>query len=130
MIAIEDLETWVDRLGDGTEVEHPAESVWVVHSGEGVSTVISLTPPVVVLRIRVMEVPAEAGRQAALFRRLLELNANDLVQGAYGLEDGHVVLTDTLSLDGLEFRTLEASFDAMNVALATHSGAFAPYREK
>ena len=130
MIALEDLETWVDRLGNGEpEVTHPAEAVWVVHSGRA-DTVISLLPPVVVLRIRVMEVPPDAARQAGLFRLLLELNAGDLVQGAYGLEDGHVVLTDTLSLDGLEYRALEASYDAMHVALATHSGALAPFREK
>jgi hypothetical protein len=131
VIATEDLQGWIDRLGGGTlEVEHPAESLWVVHSGEGVSMVVSLQPPVAVLRIRVMEPPKDTQRRAELFQRLLQLNATDLLHGAYGLEDGHVVLTDTLALDGLEYRALEASFDAMTLALATHSGALAPYREK
>ena len=131
MIAIDDLQGWIDRLGGGTlEVEHPAEALWVVHAPEGASMVVSLQPPVAILRIRVMETPKDAKRRADLFHHLLQLNATDLLHGAYGLEDGHVVLTDTLALEGLEYRALEASFDAMMFALATHSGALAPYREK
>jgi hypothetical protein len=131
VIAVDDLQGWVDRLGGGgLEVEHPAESVWVVHSQDGAGVVASLLPPVVVLRIRVMEQPRDPKRRAELHQRLLELNAADLLHGAYGLEGGHVVLTDTLALDGLDYRAFEASYDAMTLALATHSGALAPYREK
>jgi hypothetical protein len=131
MIAVDDLQGWIDRLGGGMlEVEHPAEALWVVRTGEGTQVVVSLLPPVVVLRIRVMEVPRDAGRRAGLFQRLLELNTGDLLHGAYGLEDGHVVLTDTLDLESLDYRALESSFDAMTLALATHSGVLAPYREK
>lgn len=131
MIAVEDLQGWVDRLGGGgLEVEHPAEEVWVVHTQDGAGVVISLLPPVAVLRIRVMASPKDPKRRAELNQRLLELNATDLLSGAYGVEGGHVVLTDTLALDGLDYRAFEASFDAMTLALATHSGALAPYREK
>ena len=131
MIAVDDLQGWIDRLGGGTlEVEHPAESLWVVHTQEGASMVVSLQPPVAILRIRVMQTPKDARRRTELFERLLQLNATDLLHGAYGLEEDHVVLSDTLALEGLEYRALEASFDAMTLALATHSGALAPYREK
>ena len=131
MIGTEDLQGWVDRLGGGTlEVEHPGESIWVVHAQAGVSMVVSLQPPVAILRIRVMESPKDGKQRAELFQRLLELNATDLLHGAYGLEDGFIVLTDTLALEGLDYRALEASFDAMTLALATHSGALAPFREK
>ena len=131
MIGTEDLQGWVDRLGGGTlEVEHPGESIWVVHAQAGVSMVVSLQPPVAILRIRVMESPKDRKQRAGLYQRLLELNATDLLHGAYGLEDGFIVLTDTLALEGLDYRALEASFDAMTLALATHSGALAPFREK
>jgi hypothetical protein len=131
MIAVEDLQEWIDRLAGGQlEVEHPAEAVWVVHSQGGAQVVVSLHPPVAILRIRVMEAPADPRRRAQLFESLLMLNATDLVHGAYGLEEGHVVLTDTLDLDALDYRVLETSYDAMTLALATHSGALAPYREK
>ena len=131
MIGVEDLQGWVDRLGGGTlEVEHPAEALWVVRAQEGVAMVVSLQPPVAILRIRVMESPKDGKLRAGLNQRLLELNATDLLHGAYGLEDGHIVLTDTLALEGLDYRAFEASFDAMTLALATHSGALAPFREK
>jgi hypothetical protein len=131
MIGTEDLQGWMDRLGGGTlEVEHPADSIWVIHAQEGASMVVSLQPPVAILRIRVMESPKDGKQRAGLYQRLLELNATDLLHGAYGLEEDHVVLSDTLALEGLEYRALEASFDAMTLALATHSGALAPYREK
>jgi hypothetical protein len=131
MIGTEDLRGWVDRLGGGTlEVEHPAEALWVAHAQEGASMVVSLQPPVAILRIRVMESPKDGKQRAGLYQQLLELNATDLLHGAYGLEDGFVVLTDTLALEGLDYRALEASFDAMTLALATHSGALAPFREK
>ena len=131
MIGTEDLQGWMDRLGGGTlEVEHPADSIWVIHAQEGASMVVSLQPPVAILRIRVMESPKDGKQRAGLYQQLLELNATDLLHGAYGLEDGHVVLTDTLALEALDYRALEASFDAMTLALATHSGALAPFREK
>ena len=40
-----------------------------------------------------------------------------------------VVLTDTLELENLDYNEFEASFDSINLALATHLGALAPYRE-
>jgi hypothetical protein len=64
-----------------------------------------------------------------LFRHLLEFNARELVHGSYGLEGNHVVLTDTLELEDLDFNEFEASFDSMTLALASHLTALAPYRE-
>ena len=41
----------------------------------------------------------------------------------------HVVLTDTLELENLDFSEFEASFDSITLALASHLAALAPYRE-
>jgi hypothetical protein len=92
--------------------------------------VVHFAPPVVLLRVRVMELPQAEPRRGELFRQLLELNARDLVHGSYGLEGDHVVLTDTLELENLDFSEFEASFDSLTLALASHLGALAPYREK
>ena len=81
------------------------------------------------LRVRVMEVPGIDKRRAELFRHLLELNVRDLIHGSYGLEGDHVVLTDTLELENLDYSEFEASFDSVTLALASHLGALAPYRE-
>ena len=87
-------------------------------------------PPVVILRVRVMELPASEPRRGELFRQLLEYNARDLVHGSYGLEGDHVVLTDTLELENLDFSEFEASVDSLQLALASHLGSLAAFRER
>jgi Tir chaperone family protein CesT len=126
----EDIEGLLDHLDGGTaEVEEVEAGLWFVRSSSGAQVAVTLAPPVVILRVAVMPLPAGAARQAELFRRLLEYNARDLVHGAYGLEKDQVVLTDTLELENLDFNEFEASFDSITLALATHLGALAPYRE-
>ena len=49
---------------------------------------------------------------------------------SYGLEGDHVVLTDTLELENLDFSEFEASFDSITLALASHLSTLAPYRER
>ncbi|HXW96637.1 MAG TPA: hypothetical protein VEI47_03565, partial [Gemmatimonadales bacterium] len=98
-------------------------------STTGAEVLVSYAPPVVILRVSVMPLPAGAARQGELCRALLSYNASDLVHGAYGLEGDRVVLVDTLELENLDFNEFEASFDSLTLALATHLGALAPYRE-
>jgi len=78
----------------------------------------------------VMELPESEPRRSELFRQLLEYNARELVHGSYGLEGNHVVLTDTLELENLDFSEFEASFDSITLALASHLATLAPYRER
>ena len=40
------------------------------------------------------------------------------------------MLTGALELENLDFSEFEASFDSLTLALATHLGALAPYRER
>ena len=47
-----------------------------------------------------------------------------------GVRMDHVVLTDTLELENLDYNEFEASFDSITLALASHLGALAPYRER
>ena len=104
-------------------------NIWLVRSQEGAEVVVHYAPPVVILRIRVMELPASDPRRSELFRQLLELNARELIHGSYGIEGDYIVLTDALELANLDFSEFEASFDSITLALATHLGALAPYRE-
>jgi hypothetical protein len=131
MITRDDLLSIFDRLYGGsltvTEVE---PNLWLLRTPEDAEVVVHYAPPVVILRVRVMELPASEPRRGELFRQLLEYNARDLVHGSYGLEGDHVVLTDTLELENLDFSEFEASFDSITLALASHLGALAPYRER
>lgn len=131
MITREDLLSWIDRLEGGTlAVEELDANLWLLRNAEGAEVVVHFAPPVVILRVRVMELPGTEPRRAELFRQLLELNARELVHGSYGLEGDHVVLTDTLELENLDFSEFEASYDSVTLSLASHLGALAPYRER
>jgi CesT_Tir_1 len=130
MRAKEDIEGFLDRLDSGSaEVRELKPGIWLVRTTAGAEVAIHYAPPVVILRVVVMPLPAGAKRQAELCRTLLGYNARDLVHGAYGLEGDRVVLVDTLELENLDFTEFEASFDSLTLALATHLGALAPYRE-
>ena len=131
MITREDIQSFFDRLYCGnltaTEIE---PQLWLLKTPDDAEVVVHYAPPVVILRVRVMELPASEPRRGELFRQLLEYNARDLVHGSYGLEGDHVVLTDTLELENLDFSEFEASFESMTLALASHLGALASYRER
>jgi hypothetical protein len=131
MMTRDDLLSFFDRLYGGTlSVTELEPNIWLVRTPEDAEVVVHYAPPVVILRVRVMELPASEPRRGELFRQLLEYNARDLVHGSYGLEGDHVVLTDTLELENLDFSEFEASFDSITLALASHLGALAPYRER
>ncbi len=130
MVTKEDIESFLDRIDSGSaNVGEVKPGTWVVKTVAGAEVVVHYAPPVVILRVTVMTLPAAEPRRSELLRELLELNARDLVHGAYGLEGDRVVLTDTLELENLDFNEFEASFDSITLALAQHLGALAPYRE-
>jgi len=131
MVTRDDVESFLDRLeAGGAGVEELGEGLWKVRTSEAAEVVVSFAPPVLILRIRVMELPKKGPRRAELFQQLLEYNAGDLVHGSYGIEGDHVVLTDALELENLDYSEFEASLDSLTLALATHLGALAPYRER
>ena len=117
----EDIESFLIRLeADFQEIE---DGIWLVHpsweSGRP-AIVVSHQPPVVVFRADIGDLPVDDQDQLALYRRLLELNASDLIHGAYGLEDGEVILSDTLELENLDFTEFRASIESLSLALTSH----------
>ena len=131
MITREDIQSFLDRLDGGSLAVREIEpNLWVARTPDDSEVVVHYAPPVVILRVRVMELPASEPRRGELFRQLLEFNARELVHGSYGLEGDHVVLTDTLELENLDYNEFEASFDSVTLALASHLSALAPYRER
>ncbi len=131
MITREDIQSWLDRLDGGAlSVAEIEPNLWLARTPDDSEVVVHFAPPVVILRVRVMELPDSDPRRSELFRQLLEYNARDLVHGSYGLEGDHVVLTDALELENLDFSEFEASFDSLNLALASHLGSLAAFRER
>jgi hypothetical protein len=128
MTTREDVRAFLDRLD--LPIESVAEDMWRVRTEEGAELIVHYAPPVLVLRVRVMQSPSDAAQAADLNRMLLQFNARDLVHGSYGIEGNHIVLTDALELVDLDFSEFEASVDSLALALASHLNALAPFGEK
>lgn len=131
MVSREDIERFVERLGaEGVTSREVEPGLWIVRPGGALDfdVVITYAPPVVVLRVKVMELPGDESACAGLSRRLLQLNATDLLHGAYGIERENVVLTEALELAHLDFEEFLASYESITLALATHLRELAVYR--
>lgn len=121
-----EIEGYLMRLGPPYDTV--GEGMWVVHDEEnGVANIAVIhDPPLVVFRVKVMEIPPE-GREK-LFRHLLELNASDLVHGAYGIERDNIVLIDTLEDANLDLNEVQASIESLVLALTSHHKVLGEYR--
>lgn len=132
MVTKDDIESFLDRLSTrGADYFEAGDNTWIVQPGGALDldVVVHYNPPVVLLRVKVMNLPATNGMGAALNRRLLELNAADLVHGSYGISDGAIVLTEALELSHLDYEEFLASYESMTLALATHLRELTTYRE-
>lgn len=132
MVTKEDIEGWLNRLAaDGASFSEVEPGLWIVRpSGElDFSVVVHFSPPVVLLRVKVMTLPNNATAVATLSRRLLELNATDLVHGSYGIEDNAIVMNETLELSHLDYEEFLAAYESITVALASHLRELGSYRE-
>lgn len=133
MVTREDIESYLDRLGsEGTSYTEVETGLWLVRPGGALDldVVVHYSPPVVIMRVKVMSCPEDDGRCAGLNRRLLELNAMDLLHGSYGIEGDDVVLTEALELSYLDFEEFLATYESMTLALASHLRELASYREE
>jgi hypothetical protein len=132
MVTRDDIETFLDRLAtEGTTYHEVEPGLWIIRPGGQIdfSVVCHYNPPVVVLRVKVMDLPADDVACNGLARRLLQLNASDLVHGSYGIEQDAVVLTEALELSHLDFEEFLAAYESMTLALTSHLRELATYRE-
>lgn len=89
------------------------------------------TPPIallvheslLLLRVDIGKVPTDPSRQLAVFRRLLELNGEDLVHAAYSLEGEEIVLDAGLPLENLDINELASALSDVDLALVRHARA-------
>jgi hypothetical protein len=126
----EDIESFLGRLDGSVDSEEVEKGIWVLTPGdESTPIVVSFDPPVVVFRVKVMDLPEDAGAKTELMQKLLELNAEGLVHGSYGIEGSLVVLTDALQLENLDFNEFQSSVDSIMLALASHMSALASFQE-
>jgi hypothetical protein len=115
-------------LNMNMEYDEPREGTWVINAVDGAQNfVITLAGPVIVFRVKVMEIPRH--NREELYRTLLELNATEMMHGAYGIEGDAVVISDALQLENLDFNEFAATVDDITLAVASHHGRLAKFRE-
>lgn len=114
----ETIVSYFDKLGLAHHELGP--EMWMVTDASGTvsNIVVHLDAPLVVFRVKVMDLPE--GEHSALFRLMLELNASEMVHGAYGLEGNAIVIVDTLQSETLDEQELQGSVDALALAVNTH----------
>lgn len=107
----EDIEHYLIRVGHPHETI--ADNMWVIRDTANI--VISYGPPLVIFRSKLVDVPGK--NREAFFRLLLELNASEMIHGAYGLEGDVVALIDTLQSEQLDLNEFQATVDALLLAI-------------
>jgi hypothetical protein len=123
MVTKDDVEQFLNRLSaEGASIKEVQNGLWVVKPSGSLEfdLVVHFSPPVVVLRVKVMELPTDPDSLAGLTRRLLEMNASEMLHGSYGIEQDAVVITEALELSHLDFEEFLAVYESINIALASH----------
>jgi hypothetical protein len=114
----EDIEAYLIRSKMAyQEVE---EDMWVLHDPDtGENIVVRLAGPLVVFRLKVLDLD-KVKDSAACFQKLLELNAQEMVHGAYGIANGAIVLTCSLRAENLDYNEFQGTIDDFTLALTNH----------
>ena len=133
MVTKEDIEGWLNRLGaDGASFTEVEPGLWVAKPSWRAR--FQRRRALLAARRSAPRESHDAARRtrealATLSRRLLELNATDLVHGSYGIEDESIVMTEALELSHLDYEEFLAAFESITVALASHLRELGSYRE-
>lgn len=127
MTTNEEIEAYL--LEAGREFTSAEENLWIVYGDDHLENIVLiLTAPVVTFRVKLMEMP-HSERRAQLCERLLQLNASEMVAGAFGIEDDNVVITDTLQAENLDMNELVASIDGLSLAVSMYYNELSQYRD-
>jgi len=125
MKTAEDIESFLILMD--AHYEKVGDDIWVLDDG-GAGVVISIAGPVVVFRVKVLETERiPTTKREEFFRTLLEINASEMVHGAYGLEQGSVIATDALQLENLDFNEFQATIEDLGLAVSKHVPLLSKY---
>ncbi len=117
---VKDVEAYLEKLNRQFSAVEDQPGTFVIASVDGKPPIaVRVDTPLVVLRVHIGDVSkADGPGLTALFKRLLQLNAGELVHASYGLEGERIVLSAALELENLDFNEIEATLDEMDIALA------------
>ena len=132
MVTREDVEGFLDRLAaERASFSEVEPGLWILKPGGDLdfAVVVNYSPPVVLIRVKVMALPDDTQEAAKLTRRLLELNASELVHGSYGIEDDAIVITEALELVHLDYDEFLHAYESITLTLASHLRELGSFRE-
>lgn len=116
-----DIESYI--IGSGIAYEEVGHGTWLLHDSHwgGAQIVVQHTDPLVLFRCKLFEVPdLPDDKLADLFGVLLSLNAGEMVQGAYALEDRSIVVVECLQAENLDDNEFLAAIDCITLAIVEH----------
>lgn len=126
----DDIEAYLQRAN------HPhrevAEGTWIVGdaSGSRENIVIRIEDGLCLFRMKIIDLASiEPTREREFYLALLELNAADMVHGAYGVADGMVLLVASLPLENLDFNEFVGAVEDFHLAMANHHGRLAAFHK-
>ena len=127
MINKDKLEGYMLKLT--LDYKEVSENTWIINddSKSLENVVVMASDPLVVIRVKVMEVPQS--QRENFFEELLKLNASDMVHGAYALEGNNVIIVDSLEAETMDLEEFQASLDAIGFALSQHYSVLSQYRK-
>jgi hypothetical protein len=113
-----DLETYL--ISSELPHERIGDNMWVVSvdSGSMSHVVLWIDSDVVGFRLKVTDLGDKA--PGPLMRKLLELNASELVHCAYGIEEDAIVLVASQLLSTFDLEEFQAILDSFGIAVSTH----------
>jgi len=128
MSALTRIESYLIDLG--IEYQELSNSSWLIEDeSKGYPRmIVSLSDPLVIISANVMPIPKENAE--SLFRTLLELNATDLLHGAYAISGDQIIVIDTLEYNTLDKEEFLASIESISFALLEHYKKLANYIHK
>jgi hypothetical protein len=110
----------------GVNHEDLGGDIWRLRGNGMENLMVSLAGPIVVFRLKMMDVPA--ARREALFETLLRLNTTELFHCAFGLEGNAVVLGGALELENLDYNEFQAVIDDISMAVSKQYPVLSKFR--
>jgi hypothetical protein len=120
----DDIESYLLKMG--VAHEDLGGDIWRLHEAGLENLMLSLAGPIVVFRLKIMDVPAK--QREALFETLLRLNTTDLFHCAFGIEGKAVVLGGALALENMDFNEFQTVIDEIGMAVSKQYPLLSKFR--
>jgi hypothetical protein len=120
----EDIESYLLKMS--VAYDDLGNDIWRVRKDGIDNLMVTLAGPIVVFRLKVMNVPT--AQREALFETLLRLNTTELFHCAFGIEANAIILGGALELENLDFNEFQAVIEDIELAVAKQHPLLSKFR--